>query len=86
MSDYETTADLMEDWHYARLDADMEQAEFEAAGRAEAAARKRGECPHSHGYGYAGGKEFYPGQGALRPGEFRCTDICGAVIPDPFER
>lgn len=85
MSDYITTADLMEDWCQSRLEADLEMAEFAAAGREIERQRAAGICPHSHGYGYAGGKEYYPGQGALRPGQFRCTDLCGQVIPDPFE-
>ena len=84
MSEYYTTADLLEDAHYARLDADLEQAQFEAEGREIARQRQAGICPHSSGYGYAGGQEYYPGQGALRPGQFRCTDICGQVIADPF--
>lgn len=82
---YETTGDLDEQHYYAGLDADMEMAEYARQGREEEAARKRGECPHSHGYTGGPGMDFYPGQKDLLPGQFRCTDVCQSVIADPFE-
>ena len=52
MYDYETTGDLNEAIYYEKLDADIEQAQFEAEGRASAARARRGICDHHSGLGH----------------------------------
>jgi hypothetical protein len=62
----------------ARLDADLEMAEMDAAGDAIAAARKTGRCPHLSAQGYLPGEDR-----GITPGQLRCTDGgrgCGAVF------
>lgn len=88
---YETTGDLNEAVYYERLDADREQAEFEAEGRAyarrqakAAAALESGDvetavatCSH----GYVGGLTGSCTEGDPRHGQegARCFD-CGAHV------
>jgi hypothetical protein len=77
---YETTADLNEDWYYARVDADMEQAEFERQAREARLDRANGICHHDGGYLFRH-EAFYPEQVGLFPGEMHCTD-CGQAVAD----
>ena len=58
-----------------RLDADLLQAQYtREANRAEAM-RKRGICQHSSAVGYLPeGKQYYPEQAGLKPGQSRCTE------------
>lgn len=78
---YETTADMLEDWHFARLDADMEQAEWERDAREREADRARGVCYHDGGYLFRW-EAFYPEQVGLFVGEMWCYDCKTAVKSD----
>lgn len=83
MSDY-TTADMLEDWHYSRLDADMEMAELEREARESEADRKAGNCRHnSAGVGYRE-TAFYPEQIGLSPGQTHCHG-CGEVFASDLD-
>lgn len=65
-----------------RRDADLEMAQWDAAGRAIDAARKAGRCTHLGTVGYVG-KVFYPEQEGLKPGQLACTEHtngCNAVF------
>lgn len=79
--DYETTADLMEDWHYSRLDADMEQAEMERDARQARRDIAEGRCAHASGVLYRE-TAFYPEQIGLSPGQMFCYD-CKQAVADP---
>ena len=74
---FDTTADALEDWHYARLDADLEQAELEQAGRDHRQAIREGNCPHLSGFHFRA-EAFYPEQVGLTQGQMFCTD-CNQV-------
>lgn len=65
-------------------DADIEQAEFEAEGRAFAAAKRAGRCTHSSTVGFVG-TIHYPEQVGLKPGQQRCTEGCGQVFDSDDE-
>jgi hypothetical protein len=68
-------------------DADIEQAEFEAEGRAFAAAKRAGRCTHSSTVGFVG-TIHYPEQVGLKPGQQRCTEKtngCAAVFDSDEE-
>lgn len=73
MSDYYSTADAMQDWCDARLDADLEQAQWEREARESRAEQARtGVCPHNTaGVGYRE-VAFYPEQIGLSPGQTHC--------------
>lgn len=60
------------------IDADIEQAELDAAGDAAAVARKLGRCTHGHTVCHRP-TPFYTGQVGLRPGQQRCFD-CATVF------
>lgn len=58
-------------------DADVEQAELEAAARRISALKKRGVCTHGGWMGRpANGQIYYPEQADLKPGQVRCTELC----------
>lgn len=77
----DTTADDLEAWHYARVDADLEQAQWEREARERAADRKAGNCWHDGGFGFRP-VAFYPEQVGLTPGTMHCAD-CGEKVADP---
>lgn len=78
---YETTADLMQDWCDARIDADLEMAEMRQAAAEREADRKAGNCWHDGGYLFRW-PAFYPEQVGMFVGEMFCYD-CQAVVQDP---
>lgn len=60
-------------------DADIEQREFEEAGRLIAHARQLGRCTHQSTVGYRE-RPLFRGQEGLEPGQFRCADGCDRVF------
>lgn len=66
-------------------DADIEQAEWEAEGRALHAAQKAGRCCHTSTVGYSGRSARRPEQEGLRIGQQRCTEGCGRVFDSDEE-
>lgn len=62
-------------------DADLELAALQAVGRRVARLRARGICCHSSSVGLsADGTIYYPEQVGMRPGQQRCTDLCGRLF------
>lgn len=78
---FETTADLLEDWHYSRVDADLEQFALESAARERAADLAAGNCWHDGGFHFRP-VAFYPEQVGLTQGQMWCAD-CKQAVADP---
>jgi hypothetical protein len=60
-------------------DADIEQAQLEAAGRRLSALQQQGVCVHGSVVGYRQ-PPIYPEQEDLQPGQVACTGGCGRVF------
>jgi hypothetical protein len=75
----ETTADALQADHEAKLDADVQQAEMEAAARRSQAHEDAGYCAHLSAVGYLP-TPAYEEQRCLRPGQLRCTGGCGTLF------
>lgn len=79
---FETTGDALEDWHYSRVEADLEMAEMQRAAAEAEADRQAGFCHHNGGYGYRP-VAFYPQQVGLLPHQMFCVD-CSTVVDCPW--
>ena len=67
-------------------DADIELAELYRIGARVSYLRKKGICCHTSSVGVSStGEIFYPEQVGLRPGQQKCTDICGRVFDSAEE-
>ncbi|MEU1273638.1 hypothetical protein [Streptomyces sp. NPDC005799] len=77
--DDETTADALQADHEAQWDADLIQAEMEAAARRLAAHGKAGFCTHQSAVGCIP-EPVYEEQIGLKPGQLRCTSGCNTVF------
>lgn len=75
--DYQTTAELNEEHYYAGVEADMQQAQYEAEGRQLSAMRRKGIC--THGSFQGSHPEFAPD---VPKGHMVCTAGCGGLWPD----
>lgn len=72
------SCDDLEDWHYSRVEADLEMDEMVRAAHEREADFKAGNCWHDSGFGYRE-TAFYPEQIGLSPGQMYCCD-CKAQV------